>query len=284
MSASEVSTSYDFVIVDGGTAGNVLAKRLTEDPKIRVVVVESGGFDRPTLGTSRPHPKLALRASIDGMVYTRGSAEDYDLIANVTGDEGWSCDRLQNYFRKLPFNADYNSGKPLGFGWAQSTITSFGRRDSSATSYLGPRFTRRANLHILLNNRVLRLPPATHSPSGPGLRFSAVEYGEIVEGAYSSRRAVVAAKETILSAGSVGTPHVLLHSGIGDDDTRNRYNPPPVKQFLDEWNFKGPSPLTSSTTTHIRYLRLPDNLFDTAVNPSAGVNTSHIELPFTLFF
>ncbi|KAJ8695628.1 hypothetical protein PTI98_008210 [Pleurotus ostreatus] len=306
---------------------------------------------------------------LDGMVYTRGSAEDYDLIANISGDEGWSWDRLQHYVKKherwsspvnnslhlfrpevhgfrgmtsvtlsktrhsiddrmlkateesseFPFNTDYNSGQPLGFGWAQSTITSSGRRDSSATSYLGARFIRRANLHVLLNHRVLRLLPA---PSGPGVHFNAVEYGEIVDGAVSSRQIVVAAKEIILSAGSVGTPHILLHSGIGDDSTlsalgiKTTHHLPSVGQnfteqpitivqwpvddnnttdqftrnatlmaeFLDEWKFNRSGPLTSSTTTHLGYLRLPGNstVFDIVADPSAGVNTPHIELSFSV--
>ncbi|KAJ8695629.1 hypothetical protein PTI98_008210 [Pleurotus ostreatus] len=399
MSASEVSRNYDFVIVGGGTAGNVIANRLTEDPDIRVLVVESGGLNEDVLELQVPFlmpqipikytwnfttiPQVGLEgrsviynrghilggsSSINGMVYTRGSAEDYDLIANISGDEGWSWDRLQHYVKKherwsspvnnslhlfrpevhgfrgmtsvtlsktrhsiddrmlkateesseFPFNTDYNSGQPLGFGWAQSTITSSGRRDSSATSYLGARFIRRANLHVLLNHRVLRLLPA---PSGPGVHFNAVEYGEIVDGAVSSRQIVVAAKEIILSAGSVGTPHILLHSGIGDDSTlsalgiKTTHHLPSVGQnfteqpitivqwpvddnnttdqftrnatlmaeFLDEWKFNRSGPLTSSTTTHLGYLRLPGNstVFDIVADPSAGVNTPHIELSFS---
>lgn len=61
--------------------------------------------------------------SIDGMVYTRGSAEDYDLIANVTGDQEWSWDRLQYYIRKVcachppylayAYNGSMNDGRVL---------------------------------------------------------------------------------------------------------------------------------------------------------------------------
>ncbi|KAL4255838.1 GMC oxidoreductase family protein [Pleurotus pulmonarius] len=398
-STLSLSTTYDFVIVGGGTAGNVLANRLTEDPGIRVLVIESGGSNEDVLElqvpflmpeipakytwnfTTTPQIGLAGRSigytrghvlggssSINGMVYTRGSADDYDMIASLTEDDGWSWDRLQSYIRKherwsspvnsslkffdpdvhgfhgmtavslsktqhslddrmlkateegteFSFNADYNSGKPLGFGWAQSTITSRGRRDSSATSYLSPKFRRRANLHVLLNHRVLRLLPAAHEPNP---HFNAVEYGEIVNGTIRSRRVVKASKEIILSAGSVGTPHVLLHSGIGDrkalsalgiktahhlpsvgqnfteqpigglqwlvndNNTTDRFtqNATLMAELLDEWKLEGSGPLTSATTTHIGFLRLPNDsaVFDTASDPSAGVNTPHIELSFS---
>ncbi len=141
-------------------------------------------------------------------------------------------------------------------------------------------------------------------------------------GAIRSRQVVKASKEIILSAGSVGTPHLLLHSGIGDrkalsalgiktahhlpsvgqnfteqsiailqwlvndNNTTDRFtqNATLMAELLDEWKFKGSGPLTSTTTTQIGFLRLPNDsaIFDTITDPSAGVNTPHIELSFSV--
>ncbi|KAJ7856722.1 aryl-alcohol-oxidase from pleurotus Eryingii [Mycena olivaceomarginata] len=127
--------AYDFVIVGGGTAGNVVANRLTENPGFSVLVLEAGGsnigildsivpgldgglFD-PSLGytwnyTTIPQSNAANRAlsyprgrllggtsSINGMWYTRGSRDDFDRYSNVTGDPGWGWEAIQEYFRKV---------------------------------------------------------------------------------------------------------------------------------------------------------------------------------------
>ncbi|KAL4261700.1 GMC oxidoreductase family protein [Pleurotus pulmonarius] len=393
--ASEMLTHYDFVVVGGGTAGNVIANRLTEDPNIRVLVIEAGGSNEGVQLLEVPFfsqdiyktkayfwnytttPQVALAgksffyarghvlggcSSTNGMAYTRGSAEDYDKIANITGDEGWSWDQLQYYIRKherwstptaspmhfdpsahgfhgmtevslssvphsideimikategnseFPFNIDYNSGRPLGFGWQQTTITSNGRRDSSATSYLGPKFIQRSNLHVLLNHRVLRLLPA----GSPGAHFNAVEFVEIVDGVVGPQHVITASKEIVLSAGSVGTPAILLHSGIGDSNTLSALGIKPLHhlpsvgqnfteqpavavhwlvndtntseqlrnnslaaELLDEWENNKPSLLSAPPSTHLGFLRLPDNasVFENTPDPSAGSNTPHIEL------
>ncbi|KAF4577286.1 hypothetical protein EYR36_005273 [Pleurotus pulmonarius] len=240
--ASEMSTHYDFVVVGGGTAGNVIANRLTEDPNIRVLVIEAGGSNEGVQLLEVPFfsqdiyktkayfwnytttPQVALAGK--SFFYARGH------VLGGCSSTRWSWDRLQYYIRKherwssptaspmlfdpsahgfhgmtevslssvphsideimikategnseFPFNVDYNSGKPIGFGkgWQQTTITSNGRRDSSATSYLGPKFIQRANLHVLLNHRVLRLLPAGRT-AGTGAHFNAVEFAEIVDG------------------------------------------------------------------------------------------------------
>ncbi|KAJ7653272.1 aryl-alcohol oxidase [Mycena polygramma] len=125
---------YDFVIVGGGTAGNAVANRLTENPAFSVLVLEAGGSNigvldsivpaldgglfEPSLGytwniTTTPQTAAANRvqfyprgrllggtSSINGMWYTRGSRDDFDRYANVTGDPGWSWSAMQKYFRK----------------------------------------------------------------------------------------------------------------------------------------------------------------------------------------
>jgi choline dehydrogenase len=121
----------DYVIVGAGTAGCVLASRLTEDPRMRVLLIEAGGrdwnplihvpagfmklLDHPTLSwqfRAEPDPGTAGRAilyprgrvlggssSINGLIYVRGQPEDYDHWAQL-GNRGWSFDDVLPYFKK----------------------------------------------------------------------------------------------------------------------------------------------------------------------------------------
>ncbi|KAJ7348137.1 aryl-alcohol-oxidase from pleurotus Eryingii, partial [Mycena albidolilacea] len=298
---------YDFVIVGGGTAGNVVANRLTENPDVSVLVLEAGVSNdgvllskvpfllNSLLGASAyswnytttpqsglngrsiafPRGPFACLHTWNGMVYTRGAADDFDRYANLTGDDGWSWDRIFPYFLKheswtappdkhdtlgefnpaihgregpisvslngfpwpvfegtviqttkelpdeFPFNLDMNSGQPLGVSWLQSSIGG-GERSTSATGYLAPEFISRSNLHVLLHAQVSKLVNVTHPNSGKP-SFGGVEFrfGSSLFVAHVS-------KEIILSAGAVGTPHILLNSGIGPNSTLNALGIPTV--------------------------------------------------------
>ncbi|KAJ7510655.1 aryl-alcohol oxidase [Mycena galericulata] len=277
-SFKDIPTShFDFVIVGAGAAGSVVANRLTEDPRISVLLFEAGPTNIGVLdmtipmfplalssntpydwnyttaplqvgfnGRSTPYPRghvLGGSTSVNYMAYTRGSSEEWDRYARLSGDSGWSLDSVQQYIRdnkkwtppadhhkrqanstplftldghqlqnpgEFPFKIDMNSGTPLGVGWLQSTIKG-GQRSSAATSYLGPSFISRPNLHVVVNTRVTRIIQTGVDHGNPAFRAVKVTQTEA-----GPRTTVTASKEVILSAGSVGTPQILLLSGIGN--------------------------------------------------------------------
>lgn len=280
MAEVQDGAKFDYVIVGAGSAGCVLANRLTEDPDVTVALLEAGGKNNSLLvkmpagvgqliankGVSNwgfettPQANLDGRrlyqprgrgwggsSAINGMIYIRGHARDYDQWRQM-GLTGWGYSDVLPYFKRaqhhddgpdawngvggplcvsrpppgdpiykafiqagrqagFPVTRDFNGFQQEGVGPYHLTIRD-GERCSAALSYLAPIVGVRPNLKVINNAHAGRV--IIENKAAVGVEFSAGP-GKPVQSVYAQR-------EVILSGGAFQSPQLLQLSGIGPGD------------------------------------------------------------------